>query len=165
MSNDRPLSCLIGLIGTGILRSKSPDMHEQEADAQGIRCLYRLIDLNVLRLGVDALPVLLESAERMGFSGVNITHPCKQAVIPLVHELSADARAIGAVNTVRFTDGKRFGYNTDAAGFAESFARGLADSPRARGVQIGAGGAGAATPPAMLRLGTGRLSVFRSVAA
>src|SRR5205814_9654158 len=107
MSNDRPLSCLVGLIGRGILRSTSPDMHEQEADAQGIRCLYRLIDLNVLRLGVDALPVLLESAERMGFSGVNITHPCKQAVIPLLHELSEDARAIGAVNTVRFRDGKR----------------------------------------------------------
>ena len=86
MSNDRPRSCLIGLIGRGILRSKSPDMHEQEGDAQGIRCLYRLIDLNVLRLGVDALPALLESAERMGFSGVNITHPCKQAVIPLLHE-------------------------------------------------------------------------------
>src|SRR5256886_5856226 len=132
MSNDRPLSCLIGLIGRGILRSKSPDMHEQEADAQGIRCLYRLIDLNVLRLGVDALPVLLESAERMGFSGVNITHPCKQAVIPLLHELSEDARAIGAVNTVRFRDGKRLGYNTDAAGFAERFRRGLADSPRDR---------------------------------
>src|SRR5205823_12862320 len=111
MSNDRPLSCLVGLIGRGILRSKSPEMHEQEADAQGIRCLYRLIDLNVLRLGVDALPALLESAERMGFSGLNITHPCKQAVIPLLHELSEDARAVGAVNTVRFRDGKRFGYN------------------------------------------------------
>ncbi|TLY74693.1 MAG: shikimate dehydrogenase, partial [Gammaproteobacteria bacterium] len=123
MSNDRPRSCLIGLIGRGILRSKSPDMHEQEGDAQGIRCLYRLIDLNVLRLGVDALPALLESAERMGFSGVNITHPCKQAVIPLLHELSEDARAIGAVNTVRLRDGKRFGFNTDAAGFAESFRR------------------------------------------
>src|SRR2546423_6461760 len=113
-------------------------MHELEADAQGIRCLYRLIDLNVLRLGVDALSALLESAERMGFSGVNITHPCKQAVIPLLHELSEDARAIGAVNTVRFRDGKRFGYHTDAAGFTESFRCRHVASSRATVVPIAA---------------------------
>lgn len=152
-------SYLIGLIGKGISRSKSPALHEHEAAALGLRCLYQLLDLSVLGLTAADLPRLLDSAELMGFAGLNITHPCKQAVIPLLHELSEEARAIGAVNTVRFADGKRYGYNTDAQGFAESFQRGLQDAPRDRVLQIGAGGAGAATAYALLRLGTGQLSI------
>jgi shikimate dehydrogenase len=151
---------LIGLIGKGILRSKSPALHQEEADALGIRCLYQLLDLSVLGLGVEDLPRLLDSAELMGFAGLNITHPCKQAVIPLLHELSEDARAIGAVNTVRFANGRRCGFNTDAQGFAESFKRGLPDAPRNRVVQVGAGGAGAATAYALLKLGVEQLAVF-----
>jgi len=152
--------CLVGLVGKGILRSKSPAMHEQEADAQGIRCLYKLIDLNVLKLSLDDLPRVLDSAQLMGFGGLNITHPCKQAVIPLLHELSEEARAIGAVNTVKFSAGRRFGYNTDAQGFAESFRRGLPDVPLSRVTQLGAGGAGAATAYALLKLGVTQLSIF-----
>jgi len=151
---------LTGLIGKGIGRSKSPALHQQEADALGLRCLYQLLDLTVLGLSVADLPRLLSSAELTGFAGVNITHPCKQAVIPLLHELSEEARAIGAVNTVKFANGKRHGFNTDAQGFAESFQRGLPDAARDRVVQIGAGGAGAATAYAMLKLGVGALSVF-----
>jgi shikimate dehydrogenase len=153
-------SYLVGLIGKGILRSKSPAMHQQEADALGIRCLYQLLDSSVLGLGLEDLPRLIDSAELLGFAGLNITHPCKQAVIPLLHELSEDARAIGAVNTVRFANGRRLGFNTDAQGFAASFQRGLPDVPRTRVVQIGAGGAGAATAYALLKLGVERLSVF-----
>jgi len=151
---------LTGLIGKGIGRSKSPALHQQEADALGLRCLYQLLDLTVLGLSVADLPRLLSSAELTGFAGLNITHPCKQAVIPLLHELSEEARAIGAVNTVRFAGGKRHGFNTDAQGFAESFQRGLPDAARDRVVQIGAGGAGAATAYAMLKLGVSVLSVF-----
>ena len=88
-------SYLVGLVGKSILRSKSPAMHQREADALGIRCVYRLIDLSVLNLGLEDLPRVLDSAELMGFDGLNITHPYKQAVIPLLHELSEDARAIG----------------------------------------------------------------------
>ena len=153
-------STLTGLIGKGISRSKSPALHQHEAAALGLRCLYQLLDLTALGLGVEDLPRLLDSAELTGFAGLNITHPCKQAVIPLLHELSEEARAIGAVNTVRFADGRRYGFNTDAQGFAESFQRGLPDAARDRVVQIGAGGAGAATAYALLKLGVGQLSVF-----
>jgi len=135
-------------------------MHEREADAQHLRCIYQLIDLQVLKRDVDALPTLIESAELMGFCGLNITHPCKQAVLPLLTELSEEARAIGAVNTVRLTDGRRIGYNTDASGFAESFRRGLPDAAVDRVVQIGAGGAGAATAYALLTLGVGHLAIY-----
>ena len=151
---------LAGLIGAGIQASRTPAMHEHEGDAQGIRYLYRLIDLDALKLDVSALPRLLDAAQHTGFTGLNITFPCKQAVIPLLDELSPEARGIGAVNTVVFADGKRIGHNTDCLGFAEGFRRGLGDVPRQRVVQMGAGGAGAAVAHALLSEGVQQLSIF-----
>jgi len=134
-------------------------MHEREADANGLRYVYRLIDLEKLGVGVEALPELLTAAERMGFAGVNVTHPCKQLVIPLLHELSDVARALGAVNTVLLSGGGRIGHNTDWWGFAESFRRGLPEVKRERVVQLGAGGAGAAVAHAALTLGVAQLMI------
>lgn len=150
---------LLGLIGSGIQGSLTPAMHEREAEAQGIRLLYQKIDLDRLGLGVGALEELLTAAERMGFGGLNITFPCKQAVMPLLHELSEDARGLGAVNTVLLRDGRRIGHNTDGSGFAEGFRRGLPGVARARVVQLGAGGAGAAVAHALLAEGVGRLEI------
>jgi shikimate dehydrogenase len=150
-------SYLIGLIGTGIQASLTPAMHMQEGEALGFRYLYKLIDLSALGLGVEALPELLTAAERMGFNGLNVTHPCKQLVLPLLHELSDDARAIGAVNTVVLKNGKRIGHNTDASGFAAAFGRGLPDAPLDRVVQFGAGGAGCAVANAIAGLGAKQL--------
>ena len=88
---------LLGLIGAAIQTSRIPAMHEREAAEHGIRCIYQLIDLDELNLTVAWLPELLAAAERMGFSGLNITHPCKQDVVPLLTDLSDEARAIGSV--------------------------------------------------------------------
>ena len=151
---------LVGLIGAGIQASRTPSMHMQEGAAQGLDYSYRLIDLDERGLGPAALPQLVEQAEREGYTGLNITHPCKQAVIPLLTDLSGDARALGAVNTVVLRGGQRIGHNTDWWGFAESFRRGLSDAPRDRVVQLGAGGAGAAVAHAALTLGVGELTVF-----
>ncbi|WP_460133818.1 shikimate dehydrogenase [Pseudomonas sp. S1_E04] len=151
---------LAGLIGAGIQASRTPALHEQEGDAQGLRYLYRLIDLEPLRLDINALPDLLRAAEQMNFTGLNITYPCKQAILPLLDELSDEARGIGAVNTVLFKDGKRIGHNTDCLGFAEGFRRNLNDAPRQRVVQMGAGGAGAAVAHALLAEGVQQLSIF-----
>ena len=151
---------LAGLIGSGIQASRTPALHEQEGEAQGLRYLYRLIDLDPLHLNVDALPDLLDAAELMQFTGLNITYPCKQAILPLLDELSDEARGIGAVNTVVFKDGKRIGHNTDCLGFAEGFRRNLSDVVRRRVVQMGAGGAGAAVAHALLAEGVEHLSIF-----
>ncbi|KMO22755.1 shikimate dehydrogenase [Methylobacterium platani] len=148
-----PTSVLAGLIGNGIQASRTPAMHEHEGDAQGLRLLYQKIDLEKLGLGAEALPELLTAAERMGFSGLNITHPCKQAVLAHLDELSPDAAALGAVNTVVLREAKRVGHNTDWWGFAEAFRRGLPDVALNRVVQLGAGGAGAAVAHALLTLG------------
>lgn len=157
MSN---ITVLAGLIGAGIQASRTPALHEHEGDAQGMRYLYRLIDLDALKLDSGALPELLSAAERMSFTGLNITFPCKQAIIPLLDELSPEARGIGAVNTVVFKDGKRIGHNTDCLGFAEGFRRGMGDVSRKRVVQMGAGGAGAAVAHALLAEGVQTLSIF-----
>ena len=152
-------SFLVGLIGSAIQASLTPAMHEREADENGLRYIYRLIDIEKLGLGVEALQELLTAAERMGFAGVNVTHPCKQIVLPLLHELSDVARALGAVNTVVLSNGRRIGHNTDWWGFAESFRRGLPDAKRERVVQLGAGGAGAAVAHAALTLGVAQLMI------
>lgn len=153
-------SVLVGLIGAGIQASRTPAMHEREGAANGLRYVYRLIDLDLLGLGPDALPDLLTAAERMGFAGLNVTYPCKQSVLPLLDDLSDDARALGAVNTVVLKDGRRVGHNTDWWGFAESFRQELADVRRDRVLLCGAGGAGAAVAHALLTLGTGRLAIL-----
>lgn len=158
-SADASPAILAGLIGQDIAASRTPAMQEGEAAAQGLRLVYRRIDLTVLRLGPDALPDLLRAAEWMGFAGLNITYPCKQAVIPLLDALSDDARALGAVNTVVLRDGRRIGHNTDCSGFAESFRRGMGDAARARVVVLGAGGAGAAVAHALLGEGVGEVAV------
>ena len=152
-------SVLLGLIGQDIQRSRTPEMHMQEGEAQDLRLIYRLIDLTKLGLGPEALPELLTAAERTGFTGLNITHPCKQLVIPHLDELSSDARALGAVNTVLFKDGKRIGHNTDWSGFAEPFRRKMAGASLDRVVQIGAGGAGAAVAHAAMVLGVKQLTL------
>lgn len=159
-ANGAPGPVLVGLIGSGIAGSRSPALHMAEAAALGLHYLYTRIDLAALGLTEAALPELLTAARRFGFAGLNITHPCKQAVIPLLDRLSGDAAAIGAVNTVVFEpDGRSAGYNTDASGFAESFRRELPDVRRGRVALLGAGGAGAAVAHALLDLGVERISV------
>jgi shikimate dehydrogenase len=151
---------MAGLIGSGIQASLTPAMHMEEGRAQGFSYSYELIDLAAHGLSVEALAHLLDDAEARGLAGLNITHPCKQLVIPHLDDLSPEARAIGAVNTVVFKDGRRYGHNTDWWGFAESFRGRLPGVDMTAAVQIGAGGAGVATAYAILSLGLKHLTVF-----
>jgi len=155
-------SVLAGLIGRGIQGSRSPTLHMQEAEAQGFRLTYRLFDFDAEPWKRADLRKALEGAESGCFSGVNVTYPFKQDVIPLLDELSEDAGRLGAVNTVLFRDGRRIGHNTDWSGFAENLRRGLPDCGKAQVVLLGAGGAGAAVGYALLHDGLERLVVFDS---
>ncbi|MFF4799541.1 shikimate dehydrogenase [Streptomyces sp. NPDC001351] len=157
-------SYLVGLIGSGIGPSLSPALHEREADRQGLRCLYRLIDIDTLGVPPEAVGDLVRAARDLGFDGLNITHPCKQLVIEHLDGLAPQAEALGAVNTVVFEDGRAIGHNTDVTGFAASFARGLPDASLERVVQLGAGGAGAAVAHATLTLGAERVTVVDALA-
>src|SRR4029078_885500 len=95
---NRVSKLLVGLIGAGLQRSLSPALQEEEARQHGLRLHYQLID--IAGTGVEVLPVLIRAIRLMNFAGMNITFPCKQSVIPLLDELSDEARSIVAVSTV-----------------------------------------------------------------
>lgn len=159
MSFTSPRKVLIGLIGAGIQQSLSPALHEEEARHHGMRLHYQLIDLDCSASSPEQLPTLLSAARIMGYAGCNVTYPCKQAVIPHLDDLSEEARAMGAVNTVVVQDGRLVGHNTDGSGWAWGFQRALPGADLAHVVLLGAGGAGAAIAHAVLRLGARRLAI------
>ena len=167
----RTESFLVGLIGDGITSSLTPPMHEAEADANGVRYLYRPVDLDALNLEGASAPALLDAAALLGFNAFNITHPCKQSVMEHLHELSDAAHALGAVNCVVIReDGTFYGDNTDHSGFISGLQRGLpqvAGNPARleRVIQLGAGGAGSATAYALCTLGVRHLSLYEQDAA
>lgn len=134
-------------------------MHVDEGNELGLQISYELLDFDLMQGGAELLPALLDQAEQRGFSGLNITYPSKQAVIPLLDELAPEARALHSVNTVLFRGGRRIGHNTDWWGFAESFKRDMADVNTDHVVLVGAGGAGAAVGYAMLKHGSRALTV------
>ena len=134
-------------------------MHESEGRRIGLRYSYELIDFDTLGLQEPELKDIIADAERRGFSGLNVTHPFKQSVIASLDDLSPEAAAIGAVNTIVLRDGKRVGHNTDSWGFAESVRRNMADVPLGSIVQVGAGGAGKAVAQALMGLGAARLLI------
>ena len=156
---------LIGLIGGGIQRSLSPALQEEEARQHGLRLHYQLIDLDESRIGPEVLPELIRAVRIIGFAGLNVTFPCKQAVIPLLDSMSEEARAIGAVNTVVREGDRLIGHNTDGPGWAWGFRRALPNADLSRVVLLGAGGAGSACADAILRLGARELRVVDQDAA
>jgi shikimate dehydrogenase len=160
---DRKL--LVGLIGAGIQRSLTPALHEAEARQHGLRLHYQTIDLDLTPGSLDQLPALLTAARIMGFAGLNITYPCKQAVLPLLDELAPEAQAMGAVNTVVARGGRLVGHNTDGSGWAWGFRRALPAADLGCVVLLGAGGAGSAIAEAALRLGAQQLRVVDTDAA
>ena len=155
-------SYLLGLVGAGIGASLTPAMQEREGEAAGLRITYRLLDADKRGFGVDDLPEVLGWAQRLGFDGLNITHPFKQAVIPLLDELSEDAADLGAVNTVVFRDGRALGRNTDWSGYGRAFRQVLPDAVEDRVVLVGAGGAGAAVGYGLLEQGAEHVTVIDS---
>jgi shikimate dehydrogenase len=158
-SSQTPVDVQVGLIGVGIQLSLSPVMHETEAARHGLRLRYQLIDVEQELITAQTLPNLLKAAMDQGFRGFNITFPFKQAVLPLLDSLSDDARAIGAVNTVLFENGKTTGHNTDAPGWSQAFRGALPAADLSRVTLLGAGGAGAAVAHAVLSLGAQNLLI------
>lgn len=138
----------VALVGAGISGSLSPAVHEREAAALGLDYTYNLLDLD--RLGPEWT---LRDAVRQGVTGFNITHPAKQTVLAQVDELSPDARALGAVNTVAVAGDRLVGHNTDHSGFLAGLRHGLPDVSLERVVVVGAGGAGSAVAYALAGAG------------
>lgn len=153
-------NALVGLIGANIQKSLSPRLHEDAFAAAGMRGCYHLMDLD--RLPGRSAGDLLAAARTLGFTGVNVTFPCKEAVLPLLDDVSAEARQIGAINTVTIdARGRTTGHNTDRFGFRTSFAESIGHAAVAGKsvVLVGAGGAGRAVAFALFDLGAAAVLV------
>jgi len=151
---------LTGLLGAPIARSASPAMHERAAAALGLHCHYQLIE--VAGAGREELKMLLEGVRRLGFAGINVTFPYKEAVIDLLDDLAPGAALIGAVNTVVVRDNRLTGHNTDTTGFARAIAQRVTASSHGAVALIGAGGVGKAIAFALAGLGVEELRIFDS---
>ncbi|MBQ8100238.1 MAG: shikimate dehydrogenase [Paludibacteraceae bacterium] len=137
-----------GIIGFPLEHSFSANYFNRKFAEEHIDAEYRLYPLDDIR----QFPCLCETHD---FTGLNVTLPYKEQVIPYLDELDDTARKIGAVNVIRFRNGRLRGYNTDALGFMESFA--TADNPPAdtsrQALVLGTGGAAKAVHYGLRRLG------------
>lgn len=149
---------LLGLIGSPIAHSATPAAQEAAARAAGIEAHYHLIE--VAGADRDDLAAMLDGIRRLGFSGINVTFPYKEAVVPLLDGLSEQAAAMGAVNTIVVDDGRLTGHNTDASGFATAYRRlGRQDGDQPVAI-IGTGGVGKAIAFALAGCGVTRLRLY-----
>jgi shikimate dehydrogenase len=124
-----------GLIGKDISYSFSPGYFDRKFRELGLEeYVYEIFDLP----GISEFPGLL--AQYPDLAGLNVTIPYKEAVIPYLDHLEEQAREIGAVNTLRFTQNRVEGYNTDVIGFRESLSPLLKPSDQAALI-LGTGGA------------------------
>lgn len=149
---------LLGLIGTPIGHSAAPAMQEAAGRAAGVELHYHLIDVS--GAGRSDLAIMLDGVRRLGFSGVNVTFPYKEAVVPLLDALSPEAAAMGAVNTIVAREGRLTGHNTDSTGFATAYrALGRQDGDAPVAI-IGTGGVGKAIGFALAGCGVRHLRLF-----
>ncbi len=143
---------LVGLIGWPVGHSKSPAMHNAAFRAADVAGYYALLPVRPERVG-EAVTGL----RALGFRGANVTAPHKKAVMPFMDELSPEARAIGAVNTIIVQeDGALAGHNTDAAGFMEdlqALGAPLDDLRQSAALVLGAGGSARAVTYALASRG------------
>lgn len=144
---------LTGLLGRPIRHSLSPPIHNRAFAAAGLNWIYLAFDV-----APEDLAAALKGARALGMKGLNLTHPHKQAAIPLLDRLSPEAEAVGAVNTVVFRKGESVGHNTDTAGFSDYLeGEGFALSGK-KILVAGAGGAGRAVAWAAARRGASEVA-------
>lgn len=144
------------IIGDPVSHSLSPAIHNAAFAALGLNWVYV-----AFRVGESRLAAAVEGLRALGAVGFNVTMPHKEAAALLVDELDAEARIIGAVNTVQVKDGRLIGHNTDGAGLVRSLLVDLAFSVRGKNaVVFGAGGAARAIVVALAAAGCQRLAVI-----
>jgi shikimate dehydrogenase len=135
-----------GLIGKSLKHSFSADFFAKKFEALKVDHQYNLFELS----DIAAFEKLCDDSK---LGGLNVTIPYKQAIIPFLDELSPEAEAIGAVNTVDFRQGKRIGHNTDAAGFEHSLHLWYPNEAIKKAMILGDGGAAKAVAFALQKNG------------
>lgn len=143
---------LYGLIGYPLVHSFSRDFFNQKFIAEDIDAVY-------MNFEIEDLGILMELiAEYPNLSGLNVTAPFKEAIIPYLDSMDDDARVIGAVNVVKFIRDKKTGelelrgYNSDVVGFGKTLGSILTPG-RTSAMVLGTGGAAKAVRAALQKHG------------
>ena len=129
-----PQNNIYGLVGKSLAHSFSKQFFTEKFEKEKINAAYLNFEIET----IDIFPKLLENNPLI--NGLNVTIPYKETIIPYLDEIDEQAREIGAVNTIAFTEQKLIGYNTDAYGFQQSikpFLRNIHE----RALILGTGGA------------------------
>lgn len=146
-----------GLIGFPLTHSFSKKYFTQKFQNEHIPdAVYDLYELPELK----ELPALISQNPEL--KGLSVTIPHKKKVIPFLNELNETAAKIGAVNTIKISEGKLKGYNTDVIGFRESLKKFLPQNFRSRALILGTGGAAQAVKAALQELQIPFQSVSRN---
>lgn len=127
---------VVALLGCPVSHSLSPAMHNAAFAAAGLDYCYVALEVRPEELGPA-----LRGIRALNLAGINVTIPHKEAVIPLLDDITEEARAIGAVNTAANRDGRWIGTNTDAAGFRRLLELNGLYRKGIKAVMLGAGGA------------------------
>lgn len=145
-----------GLIGYPLSHTFSPTYFNEKFFREGIEnCTYHAFPLE----SIEELPALLQSKPHL--AGLNVTIPYKETVLPFLDEISEEAEAVGAVNTIRIEEnGKKTGYNTDVYGFEKSL-QPLLKSHHQKALILGTGGAAKAIVYVLQKLGIDHQFVSR----
>jgi shikimate dehydrogenase len=141
------VSGAVALIGDPVRHSPSPTMHRAAFAALGLD-----VDYEAIRVHREALPDVFPSLARR-FLGLNVTRPLKEAVLPLLDEVSPEASRAGSVNTVSFREDRAEGTSTDGAGFLAALRHAGVPTP-SRAMILGTGGAARAVGAALIEGGT-----------
>ena len=135
-----------GLIGYPLSHSFSPDYFKNKFRLEGINADYKAYPLE----NIQDFKLLIRSME---FTGINVTIPYKETVVPFIDNLDSTSSAIGAVNTIKFHKGTSFGYNTDAYGFEMSLLNFITNPTDIKmALVLGSGGASKAVKYVLMKL-------------
>ncbi|MCR4434237.1 MAG: shikimate dehydrogenase [Clostridiales bacterium] len=144
---------VVCLIGNPVEHSVSPVLHNTISGCLGVDLVY-----TAFRVDKECLESAVKGLKALNVVGFNVTVPYKKDIIGFLDHTSKEALLMGAVNTVKITDGRLYGYNTDAEGFSRSFKEETGTGFAGKSVAIiGAGGAARAIAIKAAMEGAGKI--------
>src|SRR5690625_3555954 len=144
-----------GLIGNPVEHSFSEKYFTEKFEREGIKAEYKLFKLE----DISEFQDFLKKEKKL--KGLNVTLPYKEKIIPFLDEIEDQARQIGAVNTIKFENVKRIGYNTDSFGFLKSLFP-IIEKHHTHALVLGTGGAAKAIAQALTSMGIDYKMVSRN---
>lgn len=145
---------VVGLFGYPVKHTLSPPMHNAAYQAMGLNLVYLAFEVEPERL-----EAAIKGALALHWRGFNLTIPFKEKILPYLQEISPEARAIGAVNTVKIQGNRLKGYNTDGWGFFHSLKEKGVEVSGKKIVILGAGGGARAISLELAQRGVAQMVV------